>query len=102
MIKSLARIFEEDWAASATDLEERRPPPIKQKKILKKVAQAVSKKTPLNPVAKKVVKRMSDHAQVDLDQKDLRDSVKEILKDVVEQTAQDTAAEVAETVGKAN
>jgi cardiolipin synthase A/B len=102
MIKSLARIFEEDWAASATDLEERRPSPIKQKKILKKVAQAVSKKVPLNPVAKKVVKRMSDHAQVDLDQKDLRDSVKEILKDVVEQTAQDTAAEVAETVGKAN
>jgi phosphatidylserine/phosphatidylglycerophosphate/cardiolipin synthase-like enzyme len=101
-IKSLARTFEEDWAASAADLEEKRPSQEQQKKSLKKVVQAVSKKIPLNPVAKKVVKTISDHADVDLDHKELRDTVKDILKDVVEQTAQDAAAEAAEVVGKAN
>jgi hypothetical protein len=83
-------------------LEEKRPSQEQQKKSLKKVVQAVSKKIPLNPVAKKVVKTISDHADVDLDHKELRDTVKEILKDVVEQTAQDAAAEAAEVVGKAN
>ena len=101
-IKGLARTFEEDWAASAADLEEKRPREKDQKKAVKKVAQEVSKKIALNPVAKKVVKTISDHADVDLDHKELRDTVKEILKDVVEQTAQDAAAELAETVGKAN
>ena len=101
-IKSLARTFEEDWAASAADLEEKRPSQGKQKKAVKKVAQAVSKKIPLNPVAKKVVKTISDNADVDLNHKDLRDTVKEILKDVVEQTAQDAAQEATEAVGKVN
>jgi phosphatidylserine/phosphatidylglycerophosphate/cardiolipin synthase-like enzyme len=101
-IKSLARTFEEDWAASAADLEEKSPRQRRQKKSIKKVAQAVSKKISLNPVANKVVKTISDHADIDLDGKELRDTVKEILKDVVEQTAHDAAAEVAETVGKAN
>jgi hypothetical protein len=103
-VKSLARTFEEDWAASSADLEEKQPSSRQQKpsKSAKKIAQAVSKKISLNPVAKKVVKSIADHAEVDLDHKELRDTVKEILKDVVEQTAQDAAAEAAEIVGKAN
>jgi hypothetical protein len=56
----------------------------------------------LNPVAKKVVKSISDHADVDLDHKELRNTVKEILKDVVERTAQDAAQEATEAAGKAN
>jgi cardiolipin synthase A/B len=104
-IKSLARTFEEDWAASAADLEEKHPAQRKQKKSVKsvkRVAQAVSKKIALNPVAKKVVKTINHHADVDLDHRRLRSTVKEILKDVVEQTAQDAAQETAEAVGKVN
>jgi phosphatidylserine/phosphatidylglycerophosphate/cardiolipin synthase-like enzyme len=100
-IKALARTFEEDWAASSADLEQK-PSPQKQKKSVKKIAQAVSDKIALNPVAKKVVKTISDHADVELDHKELRDTVKEILKDVVEQTAQDAAAQAVEITGKAN
>ena len=102
VIKSLARTFEEDWAASAADLEEKHPRERKQKKNVKKVAQAVSKKISLNPVAKKVVKKISEHADVNLDGKEMRETVKDILKDVVEQTARDAAAAAAETSGKAN
>jgi cardiolipin synthase A/B len=101
-VKSLARTFQEDWAASSADLEEKPPAERKQKKSVKKVAQAVSKKIALNPVAKKVVKTISDHADVDLDHKELRNTVKDILKDVVEQTAHDAAKEAADLVGKAN
>ena len=101
-IKILARTFEEDWAASSADLEEKRPSQRKQKKSVKKIAQSVSDKVALNPVAKKVVKSISDHADVDLDHKELRNTVKEILKDVVERTAQDAAQEATEAAGKAN
>jgi len=101
-VKSLARTFEEDWAASAADLEEKGPPQPKQKKSVKKVAQAVSKKIALNPVAKKVVKTISDHADDGADRKELRNTVKQVLKNVVEQTAQRAALEAAEAVGKAN
>lgn len=102
VLKSLARTFEEDWAASSADLEEKRPPERKKSKSVKKIAQAISKKVPLNPVAKKVVKSISNQADVDLDHKELRDTVKEILKDVVEKTAQDAAQEAANAVAKAN
>jgi cardiolipin synthase len=100
VIKSLARTFEEDWAASSADLEEQRPSPQKKKKSVKKIARAVAKSIPLNPMAKKVMKSISDQGDVDLDHKELRDTVKGILKDVVEQTAQDAAHEAAKTVGK--
>ena len=102
VIKSLARTFEEDWAASAADLDEKDSTQKEQNKAVKKVAQEISKKIALNPVAKKVVKTISDHADVDLDHKELRDTVKEILRDVVDQTAQDAVSQLTETAGKAN
>jgi cardiolipin synthase len=98
-IKNLARTFEEDWAASSADIEEK-PARRSKGKNVKKIARAVSEKIALNPVAKKVVKSISDHA--DVDPKELRDTVKEILKDVVEQTVQDAAKEAVDAVGKAN
>jgi cardiolipin synthase A/B len=102
VIKSLARTFEEDWAASAADLDEKDSTQKEQNRTVKKVAQEISKKIALNPVAKKVVKTISDHADVDLDHKELRDTVKEILRDVVDQTARDAVSQLTETAGKAN
>jgi phosphatidylserine/phosphatidylglycerophosphate/cardiolipin synthase-like enzyme len=99
-IKSLARTFEEDWVASSADLEEKPAPRRNRSKNVRKIARLVSEKIALNPVAKKVVKSIGDHAG--RDQKGLRDTVKEVLKDVVEQTAQDAAREAVDAVGKAN
>jgi phosphatidylserine/phosphatidylglycerophosphate/cardiolipin synthase-like enzyme len=103
-IKSLARTFEEDWAASSADLEEKQSAPREQNqtKSVKKIAQAITKKISLNPVAKKVVRSITDRADIDVDHKELRETVKEILKDVVEDTAHDAAAEALQTAGKAN
>jgi len=101
-IKNVIRTFEEDWAASSAEIaEEKHAPEKKSAKVIKKVAQAISKRMPLRPVAKKVVKRISHRADVDLDHKELREEVTEILKDVVEKTATEVAQETAEVVGKA-
>jgi hypothetical protein len=102
-IKDIIRTFEEDWAASSSGLaEEKRPPEKKALKIVKKVARAITKRVPLMPVAKKVVKTISSQADVDLDHKELHEEVTEILKDVVEKTAQEAAQETAEVVVKAS
>jgi cardiolipin synthase A/B len=102
-IKDIIRTFEEDWAASSSDLaEDKRPPEKKALKIVKKVARAITKRVPLMPVAKKVVKTISSQADVDLDHKELHEEVTEILKDVVEKTAQEAAQETAEVVVKAS
>lgn len=102
-IKSVIRSFEEDWAASSADIaEEKHLAKKKAAKVIKKMAQTISKRVPLMPAAKKVVKRISRRADVDLDHKELREEVTEILKDVVEKTAAEVVQEAAEAVGKAS
>ena len=72
--------FEEDRAASATDLEEKRPTQKERAKTVTRVAQEISKRIALNPFAQKVVKTIGDHAEVDLDHKELRDTVKRAIE----------------------
>jgi phosphatidylserine/phosphatidylglycerophosphate/cardiolipin synthase-like enzyme len=100
-IKDMVRTFEEDWAASARDIEVEEPATqVKPEKVVKKVARAVRKRVSLDPVAKKVVKTISKRADVDLDKK-VHETVKEILKDVVDKTAEQAAEEAAAVVVKA-
>ena len=98
-VKDMIRTFEEDWAASAHELElEQQKAEVRPEKVVKKVARAVKKRVALGPVAKKMVKTISKRADVDLDKKEVHESVKEILKDVVEQTAEQAAEETAAVV----
>jgi cardiolipin synthase A/B len=101
LLKNIIRTFEEDWAASSSDITAGQPLAEPPRKMVKKVAETVRKRVPLHPVAKKVVKRISDQAHIDLDHKEVREKVTEILKDVVEKTAQDAAQETAKAMVKA-
>lgn len=102
-IKDIIRTFEEDWAASASDVEEQQlQPEARAEKVVRKVTRAVKKRIALNPVAKKVVKTISKRADVDLDDKKVQETVKEILKDVVEKTAEQAAEEATTAVVKAS
>lgn len=97
-LKDVIRTFEEDWVASAPETREQesdRPHPTK---VVKRVARAVKKRVALNPVAKKVVKTISAHADIDVKNTKLRNTVKEILEDVVEKTAKEAAQETAKAV----
>src|SRR5581483_9600102 len=97
-IKDLVRVFEEDWADSASKKIEKQvaKPAAAPKKAFKKVARAVAKEIPLKPVAKKAVKAIAK--QADVDEKKIHEVVKEIVKDVVEEAAKKAAAEAAKTV----
>lgn len=98
-VKDMIRTFEEDWAASAHELEaEQQKAEVTPEKVVKKVARAVKKRVALAPVAKKMVKTIGKRADVDLDKKEIHESVEEILKDVVEQTAEQAAQEAAAVV----
>ncbi|HKW19363.1 MAG TPA: phospholipase D-like domain-containing protein [Terriglobales bacterium] len=101
-IKDLIRTFEEDWAASSADIVEEKTSEGEAIRAVKKVAQAITKRVPLMPVAKKVLKTISNQTDVDFDHKQLHKEVTEILKDVVEKTAQEAAQEAAEVVVKAS
>jgi cardiolipin synthase len=99
VIKDLVRVFEEDWAASSSELEnapakkDNSPP-----KKLSKVAESVAKKIAIGKVAKKVTRTISKKAQIDVDKKKINGAVADIVEDVVEETARQVALETAKTV----
>jgi cardiolipin synthase len=93
VVKDLVRIFEEDWAASAAeDFEEKQKSALLPKKAAKKVAELVAKTISVGPVAKRVTKAIRERADIDVDDKAVRETVKQVVKDVVEQTAKHVAA----------
>lgn len=98
VLKALVRTFEEDWAASAKNLEPVDTPRTAPKRAIKKVAKKVAKKLPLTPVARKVVKVISKKADVELDGKKIQESLEEIVQDVVEKAAEKAAAEAAKSM----
>lgn len=98
VIKDLVRTFEEDWVASAKNLEEAEADRTAPKRAIKMVAKKVAKKLPLAPVAKKVAKVLSKKADVDLDEKKIHNSVEKIMHDVVKQAAEEAVTEVAKGV----
>jgi hypothetical protein len=93
VVKDLVRIFEEDWAASAAeDFEKKQKSALLPKKAAKKVAESVAKTISVDPVAKRVTKAIRKRADIDVDDKAVRETVKQVVKDVVEQTAKHVAA----------
>jgi phosphatidylserine/phosphatidylglycerophosphate/cardiolipin synthase-like enzyme len=95
ILKELRRVFEEDWTASAPENEKAAQDSPPAKKALKKVARKVARKLPLTPVAKKVAKVIGKKAKVDLDRKQIHESVKDIVEDLVKEAAETAAAEAA-------
>lgn len=98
VMKALVRTFEEDWAASAKNLEQVETQRTAPKRAIKKVAKKVAKKLPLAPVARKVIKVISKKADVDLDGEKIHQSLEEIMQDVVEKAAEKAAAEAAKSM----
>ena len=102
-VKQLVRTFEDDWKASASeDLDKKeRKTELRAGKTAKKIARSVTKKLKLTPMAKKVVKAIAEHADVDLNDKKVHETVKEVVRDVIEETAEDAAKQTAKAVAEA-
>jgi phosphatidylserine/phosphatidylglycerophosphate/cardiolipin synthase-like enzyme len=100
-IKSLIRVFEEDWASSIDeDSAPQDQPALPKKKVVNKVAKSVAEKIPVAAVAKKMARAISKKGNGDLSRKRIRETAKEIAKDVVEQTARHAAEEATKVVAE--
>ena len=96
----LARIFEEDWAASQERaLAEKAPAPMER--AVKKVAKAITKDLPpITPVLEQAVKEViGNGSPVDLDVEEIEDTVKDAVKEVVKEIVKDAVEDAVEQNG---
>jgi phosphatidylserine/phosphatidylglycerophosphate/cardiolipin synthase-like enzyme len=91
-VATLVRTFEEDWQSSAVarsrQKRERRMP---MKKAVKHAAKAITKKIPVDPVIEKVVRVVRKQTDLDIDHKDMEETVKGAVKDAVKVAVKDAA-----------
>ena len=93
VIKSLLRVFEEDWVASRPEKarKQRRAP---TQKTVKELAKLVRKKLPVSPVVKQVVKAIRKRANVELGPREVEEAVESAVKEAVKDTIKDATKEV--------
>ncbi len=103
IVARLARIFEEDWAASGKVIEtaDEDLEPVAQ--VAKKVAKAITKDLPpVSPVLQVVVRELGgDTAKLDLDPKEVEETVKNAVKEAVRDVVRDVVESVVEQDGVA-
>ena len=99
-VKQLARTFEDDWKASASEDWEKveRKRELRPRKMAKKIAKSVAKDAHLSPVAKKLVKELAQKSNGNLKEKGIKGTVKNLVKDVVAETAEDAAKQTVKAV----
>jgi phosphatidylserine/phosphatidylglycerophosphate/cardiolipin synthase-like enzyme len=102
-VKQLVRTFEEDWSSAAAEQmeEQKRKEQMKPRSVAKKIAKSMSKKGRLGPVARKMAKALAAATKVDLKNKKVHETVRNLVKSAVEETAVDAAKEAVRAVGKA-
>jgi cardiolipin synthase len=93
IIATLARTFEEDWAASEPSQKKQQLPRLEVGKTAKKVAKAVSKNLPLAPVVKEVVKEIRKRSKGNLRAREVHQTVEAAVKEAVRETVKDAAKE---------
>jgi len=105
IVARLAKIFEEDWTASGkstgTVLTEQEEPAAK---VAKKVAKAVTRDLPpIAPVLEVVVKQVvGNGTKVELDPKEVEETVKNAVKEAVREAVRDVVESVVEHDGLAS
>jgi cardiolipin synthase len=102
-VKQLARTFEDDWKASASEdwerEEQRRE--LRPRKFAKQIANSVAKKVRLSPAAKKLAQELAHKSNGNLKAKRVNGAIKELVRSVVEETAENAAKQTVKAVAKA-
>ena len=94
----LLQTFEADWkaltSASAVDQPAADVP---ARKAVKKMAKAIAKHLPLAPIVKDAVKRVVEQTdEIELDPKEVQDTVKSAVKEAVKDTVKEVIKEAVE------
>src|SRR3984893_7882666 len=105
IVPRLAKIFEEDWTnsgkqSSVVSQEEVEP----AAKVAKKIAKAVAKElTPVARVMEEVVRKLvGNGTKVELDPKEVEETVKDAVKEAVREAVRDVVESVVEQDGAAS
>ena len=97
IISNLARVFEDDWAASEpAEAAKARKLPVG--KTVRKMAKVVSKNLPVNPMVRQVVKAIQKKGNRTVRPKDVEQVVRTALKEAVKDSVKDAAKEVIQTM----
>jgi phosphatidylserine/phosphatidylglycerophosphate/cardiolipin synthase-like enzyme len=99
IVSGLARTFDEDWKAAEPE-EEVKARSIPLRKTARKMAKAVTKNLPVDPMVRKVVSAIQKKRKLDLRPKEIEDTVKTALKEVVRDSVEDAAKEAIKAMAK--
>ncbi len=93
IIAELRRTFEEDWAAAERVKSKADRVKLPVRKAAKKVAQVVTEKLPLAPIARHVEKAIRNKRAAKLNHKDVVKTVRSSVRDSVERAVETVARE---------
>ena len=94
IVRSLVRLFEEDWTASQ-EPESRKLP---VQKTARKLAKVVGKRMPAAPVVKQVIRAIRKKANVELDPKEVEKTVGAAVKEAVKNTINEATRQAVKAV----
>lgn len=98
IVNRIAKTFEDDWAAGEQDREETAREPLPADKLAKKVAKAIAKDLPsVTPVVNDVVKEFAvQTGDLELNAKDVEQTVKDAVKEAVREAVRDVVEEAVQ------
>ena len=101
VIASLARVFEEDWAASkSSESDAAKKLDLPVGKTAKRVAKVVSKSLQVTPVVKQVVKAITQNGDGELGKAEVTEIVETAVKEAVKDTVKEATKEVVKAAVK--
>jgi hypothetical protein len=98
IISTLARTFEEDWAASEPAAEEKEARDFPVGKTARKMAKVVSKNLPVTLVVKEVARAIQRKGDLELRPKEVEDTVKTAFREAVKDVVKDATKDAIKTM----
>jgi phosphatidylserine/phosphatidylglycerophosphate/cardiolipin synthase-like enzyme len=98
IVNTLARTFEEDWAASEPTVEPRDPRDFPVGKTARRMAKLVGKNLPVAPVVKQVARAIQKKSDLELRPKEVEETVKTAVKEAVKDVVKEATKEAIKTM----
>jgi cardiolipin synthase A/B len=98
IVNTLARTFEEDWAASEPAVEPRDARDFPVGKTARRMAKLVGKNLPVTPVVKQVARVIQRKGDLELRPKEVEETVKTAVKEAVKDVVKEATKEAIKTM----
>jgi cardiolipin synthase len=98
IVNTLARTFEEDWAASEPAVEPRDARDFPVGKTARRMAKLVGKNLPVTPVVKQVARAIQRKGDLELRPKEVEETVRTAVKEAVKDVVKEATKEAIKTM----